>query len=140
MNKTLKTIISAVLVIAAIACFIVFEIVHIKIVNNNYTLNHLLTGIIYHVVLSLVILWFIFFIVPIPYLSFKETVVKGILWSLPCFLVALVNFPYSTLIKGIVTIDHANMMGLYILYVISIARLEELVFRGILLTYFLDLF
>ena len=140
MNKTLKIIISAVLIVAAIACFVVFELVHVKITPNNVTLNILLTGIIYHVAVCLAISWFVFFITPIPYLTFKHTTLRGLLWCLPCLLVALVNFPFSTLIKGDLAITHGNYMGLYIIYIISIALLEELVFRGILLSFFMDLF
>lgn len=140
MNRTLKTVISLVLVVITIACFVVFEIVHVKITPNDDVLNVLLTGIIFQFTVCLAILWFVFFIIRIPYLSFKGTTLKGLLWCLPCLIVALVNFPYSTLIKGDVTITHANYFPLYIFYVTSIALLEELVFRGVLLSFFMDMF
>ena len=140
MNKTLKLVISFVLVAVAVTCFIVFECAHVKITPDNEVLNLLLTGIIYHLAVCAAIIWFILFITPIHYLNFKNTTLKGLLWCLPCLLVALVNFPYFGLIKGDVTIQYGGLMGLYILYIISIALLEELVFRGILLSFFMDLF
>ena len=56
---------------------------------------------------------------------------KTLLWSLPCFMVAFINFPYSALINGTASIERMDLMGLYILYVIGVALLEELIFRGI---------
>ena len=144
MNKTLKTIISTILILVAISCFVVFELAHVRIFpsDNAYkdALNTLVTGVIYHFAVCLAILWFVFFVTPLPYLRFKNTTWKNLLWCLPCLMVALVNFPYSALIKGDATVEYGNLMGLYILYIISIALLEELVFRGILLSYFMDLF
>ena len=56
------------------------------------------------------------------------------LWCLPCFLVAVVNFPFSALISGTLVINRMDLMPLYIIYVILIALLEEFIFRGFVIT------
>ena len=53
---------------------------------------------------------------------------------------AFVNFPYSAIIKGTVSIDRGDLLGLYSLYVLGIALIEELVFRGSIFILISDLF
>ena len=138
MNKTLKYIITIVLVALSVTAFILFEAIHIDIIPNDYEANKLLTGIIYHLVIGGLLLWLIYIVGNTSFLSWKKTTSKKLLWCLPCLLVALINFPFASVISGEMTITRMDLMVLYIIYVISIALIEEIVFRGILLYLCLD--
>ena len=63
-----------------------------------------------------------------------------LLWSIPCFLVAIANFPFSALILGRASIDRTDLLWLFILKCVSIAVLEELFFRALLVPLFLERF
>lgn len=65
---------------------------------------------------------------------------RGILWCVPCFLVALVNFPYGALISGSAYIERVELLPLLILFCFAIALLEEAVFRGVLFGYLKGVF
>jgi len=138
MSKVLKYIITTVLVALAVTAFILFEAVRIEIIPNDYEANKLLIGVIYHLVVGGLLIWLIYLVGNVPYLSFRYTTGKTLLWCLPCLLVALVNVPFVDLIKGTITIERMDLLWLYIIYVISIALIEEIVFRGILLYLCLD--
>ena len=138
MNKTLKYIITIVLVTLSVTAFILFEAIHIDIILDDYEANKLVTSIIYHLVVGALLLWLIHLVGSAPYMSWKGTTPKMLLWCLPCLLVALVNFPFASFITGDMSITRMDLMVLYIIYVISIALIEEIVFRGILLFLCLD--
>lgn len=70
----------------------------------------------------------------------KEGAAKDLLWCLPCLAVALANFPYSALIAGTATIIRTDLIWLFLLKCLLIAVSEELLFRGILLSFFKDIF
>ena len=63
-----------------------------------------------------------------------------LLWSIPCFLVAIVNFPFTALIFGEADVVRTDLLWLFILKCISIALLEEAFFRAVLVPVFLDRF
>lgn len=63
-----------------------------------------------------------------------------LLWSIPCFLVAIVNFPFGTLICGTAVIERVDMLWLFLLKCIAIALVEELFFRALLLPFFMERF
>ena len=65
---------------------------------------------------------------------------KHLLWSIPCFLVAIVNFPFTALICGEAVITHIKLLALFILKCISIAVLEEVFFRALLVPIFMKRF
>lgn len=138
-NRNLKIVITALLFALAIACFIIFEIVKVQLVND-VIMNYLLGHVIYHVVIAALLIWLAIFTNTTYFMRFKRNFSKMLLWSIPCFLVALANFPFSALITKSVTIDRIDLLGLYTLYVISVAVIEEFVFRGVLLILLLDLF
>lgn len=138
MNKTLKYIITIVLVALSVTAFVLFEAIHIDIISDDYEANKLLTSVIYHLVIGALLLWLIYLVGNTPYISWKGTTFKKLLWCLPCLLVAIVNFPFASLITGEMSITRMDLMWLYIIYVISIALIEEIVFRGILLYLCLD--
>ena len=58
---------------------------------------------------------------------------RSLLWCLPCFAVALVNFPFSALISGRAHIERIDLLWLFLLKCLSIALMEELFFRALLL-------
>jgi hypothetical protein len=57
---------------------------------------------------------------------------KDILWCLPCFAVAVVNFPFSALISGGATVTRTDLIWLFAVKCLSIGAMEELFFRGLL--------
>lgn len=63
-----------------------------------------------------------------------------LLWGIPCFLVAIVNFPFSALIRGAAVIERVDLLWLFVLKCIAIALLEEIFFRALLLPLFMDRF
>lgn len=56
-------------------------------------------------------------------------------WTVPCFAVALANFPYSALISGQAQILRPDLIGLFILKCLFIALSEEILFRVIILQF-----
>ena len=130
--KKLHIVITVLLFVLGVTCYIVFEAVHIKLVEDPIA-NNLLCGFISRYVLSILFVWLLYMFGGRDYLLFNKKFFKMVIWSLPCFMVAFINFPYSAVIGGAVTIDRMDLMGLYIIYIISIALLEELIFRGVLL-------
>ncbi len=56
-----------------------------------------------------------------------------LLWLLPCLLVALANFPYSALIGGSAVIERSDLVPLFLLKCLSVAAMEELFFRALLI-------
>lgn len=65
----------------------------------------------------------------------KGEFLRGLLWSVPCFLVALANFPYSALATGSATIERVDLLWLFLLKCLSVALMEELFFRALLVTF-----
>ena len=65
---------------------------------------------------------------------------RHLLWSIPCFLVAVVNFPFSALICGTAVIERTDLIWLFLLKCVSIALLEEVFFRALLLPLFTERF
>jgi len=63
---------------------------------------------------------------------------KSLLWSLPCFAVAVANFPFSALISGAAAVERADLIWLLLLKCFSIALMEEIFFRAILLPVVLE--
>lgn len=65
---------------------------------------------------------------------------KHLLWSIPCFLVATVNFPFTALMKGTAVIERIDLLWLFVLKCAAIALLEETFFRALLLPVFAERF
>lgn len=63
---------------------------------------------------------------------------RHLMWSVPCFLVALANFPYSALITGSASVERWELLPLFLLKCVGISLLEEGVFRGILYPFLKD--
>lgn len=61
--------------------------------------------------------------------------IRALLWSIPVILVALVNFPYSSLILGTSRIIKPEFAGVLVFYCLSVSLLEELFFRVLLFSF-----
>ena len=131
--KKSNIIISVLLFILGALCFIFFEARPITVIANDVVANKLLCGFISRIGLSILFVWLIYIFCGGKYVIFDKRFFITMIWSLPCFMVAFVNFPYSAVISGGVTITRPDLIWLYILYVFAIALLEELIFRGVLL-------
>ena len=129
--KKWNLIITFLLFVLGVLCFIFFDVRPVKILADPIE-NKLLCGFLSRIGLSVLFAWLIYQSSGIKIFAFKRDFPIVLLWSLPCFMVALVNFPYSALIQGTASIN-TKLLGLYILYVVGIALLEELVFRGVIL-------
>lgn len=57
---------------------------------------------------------------------------KSLIWCVPCFAVAVVNFPFSALINGVAVIERVDLVWLFLLKCLSVAWMEELFFRAVL--------
>ena len=66
----------------------------------------------------------------------RKGIGRAFLWSIPCFLVAVVNFPFSALITGSATVMRVDLLWIFLLKCFSVALLEEAFFRGLLLPVF----
>lgn len=68
----------------------------------------------------------------------RKGLLRAVLWSLPCLLVALANFPYSALIGGTATIGRGDLVPLFLLKCLSVAIMEELFFRALAVPFLLE--
>ena len=130
--KKSHIIISVLLLILGALCYIFFEALHTKILQDELA-NKFLCGFISRFGLSLLFAWLLYVFGGRDFLLFSKKFFISLAWSLPCFMVAFVNFPYASLAKGYATFERTDLIGLYILYVFGICIMEELVFRGVLL-------
>ena len=63
---------------------------------------------------------------------------KSLLWAIPVILVALVNFPYSSLIMGTAKVTKMDYLGVLIFYCLAVSLLEEMFFRIILFNFIFE--
>ena len=131
-------IITILLFILGTICFIFFDVKPITVLEDPLA-NKLLCGFIARVGLSLLFSWMLYQYGDRKFIVFDRNFPKYLLWALPCFMVALINFPVSALISGKAEVVRTDLLGLYALYVISVALLEEFIFRGVLLIIVSDL-
>lgn len=129
--KKLFLPVTIILIVISAVCLISFEIVHVRILEDNIA-NKFLAGFFSRFSLSLLFVWLLLFFGGKEMLFCNRKTLKGLAWSLPCFMVAFVNYPYSAIANGTATIDRGDLMGLYILYIVGIALLEEIVFHGVI--------
>lgn len=124
-------IITVLLFILGALCFVFFEVKPISILEDGLA-NKLLCGFIARIGSSLVFGWMLYRYGGYRLMIFTREFPKHLLWALPCFMVAFINFPVSALITGRAEVIRTDLLGLYTLYVIGVALLEELIFRGVL--------
>ena len=128
--KKWNIVITVLLFVLGALCFIFFEAIPVTIIQDALA-NKLLCGFLSRFGMSLLFIYLLYQFGGKRYLLFDRSFFKTLVWSLPCFMVAFINFPYSALINGTASIARMDLMGLYILYVFGIALLEELIFRGV---------
>jgi len=124
--------------ILAVMCFVFFDIMHLSIIKDDTIADGLLTSSISRLSASLFIGWLFYLYGGKRLMVFTRELFAHLIWALPCLMVAVINFPFSALISGGSYIYRMDLMWLYIIYIISIALLEELVFRGGLLILVLE--
>ena len=132
MNKYSKYLITIALVALAVTTFVLFEIQN-KELTTDPIVNSMLGKMIYQLSIGALFIWLIYIMGDRGYLLLNKTTKKKLLWIIPCLVVCLVNFPWSGVFSGNVTITATGYIALYAVYVFSIALVEELVFRGVLL-------
>ena len=126
-------IVSLLLFTLGVLCFIFFEALHTEIIKNDPTTNKLLCGILSRCGLCLSFIWLLYICGGKRMMTFSKCFFSLFVWSLPCFMVAFINFPYSALVNGTAAIFRNDLIWLYAIYALSIALLEEFIFRGVLL-------
>ena len=136
--KRWNIVLTILLFVLGALCYIFFEARPITVLQDPLA-NKLLCGFISRCGLGLLFIWLLYLSSGRKFLIFDRSFVKALVWSLPCFMVAFVNFPFAALIRGTASITRIDLMGLYILYIFGISLIEELVFRGTLLLLIFDL-
>ena len=131
--KVSYRLITFLLFVLAALCFVFFDILHMQIIKNDDLADYFLTGSISRLSMSLLFGWMFYRFGGKRTMSFTREFFSHLKWALPCFVVAVVNFPFSSLISGTSQVIRLDIMYLYVLYIISISLLEEFVFRGGLL-------
>lgn len=132
--KRSHLVITILLFVLGVLCFIFFEALKTNLLDdsvNNIIPNKLLRGILSRAGFILLFGWLLYITGGRRLFFFSKRFFKLCIWSLPCFMVAFVNFPYSALINKTASIDRFDLMWLYAIYAIFIALLEEFIFRGI---------
>ena len=129
--KKSHIIITSLLFILGVLCFIFFDALQTKI-SNDVDINRMVRAILARSGLILLFGWLLFIYGGKKLFIFDKRFFTLFIWSLPCFMVAFVNFPYSVLANGTVTIFRTDLIWLYAIYTLCVAILEELIFRGIL--------
>ena len=132
-------IITILLFVLSAMCFIYFEAMHAAILEDAIA-NKLLCGFISRFSLSLFFGWLLYITGGRSLMIFNKNSLRLFAWSLPCFMVAFINFPYSAIINKTATIVRTDLIGLFILYVLSVALLEEFIFRGVIIVTARDYF
>lgn len=126
-----REIITAFLVLAAMAVLVVFDFAEIKFCADE-TLNNLLCEIVPRVCAGIaltavaVIMGFKSIVLP----SFKN-ILKDLLWCIPCIFVVIANFPFTAIFSGNATINRTDLIWLFALKCLSIGLMEEMLFRGL---------
>lgn len=137
--KKWQLVVTIILLVIGAACFVTFECIHFSLLTDE-TADRLLTGFISRFSLAIFFGWLLFLFGGKDMMFCDKKSLKGLAWSLPCSMVAFVNYPYTALANGTASIDRTDLIGIYALYIIGVALLEEFVFRGILLVLAKDYF
>ena len=134
MNKYSKYLITIALVALAVTTFVLFELQG-KVLTNDLIVNLMLGRTIYQLSIGALFIWLIYIMGDRRYLLLNRTTKKKLLWCIPCLITCLVNFPWYGVFSGHIYISASSFgyIGLYTVFVISTALVEELVFRGVLL-------
>ncbi len=132
MKKNVKIAAALILIISATVALIVFEFLNIEYTGDE-TINALLDATIPRLIAggALIVLIVILGCKKILLPDIKS-LPKHLLWCIPCFLVAIANFPFTALLGGSAKILRSDLIPLFISECLSIGLMEELLFRGLL--------
>ncbi|MBR4237168.1 CPBP family intramembrane metalloprotease [bacterium] len=128
--KRNKIILIIFLVIAA-TLTIVFDLPQLVLVADE-TKNILLKELFSRLILAAFIIYLVIYG---KFASLKpnfKNMLRNLLWMIPCFLVALANFPFSALINGTAIVERKDLIHLLIINCVLIAIIEDFFFQGIL--------
>lgn len=129
--KKSHLLVTILLIILGVLCFVFFDALHLSILEDTVA-DKLLRGILSRTGIALPFGWLLYITGGRRFYTFNKRFFRLLIWSFPCFVVAFVNFPYSALIRGTAQIVRYDLIWLFALYALSIAILEELIFRGVL--------
>ena len=130
-NRTKTTVIFVILAVVLIVTSVVFDFGLIKFFDNELT-NSLFCSTMSRAIGSLLFIYVVKMLYSERAFSITNGGLRGLLWCVPCILVAFANFPYSALITGKASIVRTDIFYLYVFFTITTAIYEELVFRGTL--------
>ena len=117
--KRNKIILIIFLVIAA-TLTIVFDLPQLVLVADE-TKNILLKELFSRLILAAFIIYLVIYG---KFASLKpnfKNMLRNLLWMIPCFLVALANFPFSALINGTAIVERKDLIHLHIINCVLIA-------------------
>lgn len=122
------------LLLLSVASLCVFTWGNIRLSDND-VLNDLLSSIISRgIVTCCIVCVAIILKQKSIFVTLNKPIAKNLLWCLPCLLVALANFPFSALLSGSAVIVHKDLILPFVLDCFIAACVEEIIFRGILLS------
>lgn len=102
------------------------------VLSKDETLDLLLTGVLSQAGLTGLALCLILFLGRRDLLSCNlGTLPRALLWSLPCLLTALANFPFFALASGAAHVSRTELIPLFALYCLLVGISEELLFRAV---------
>ena len=128
--KTKNKILYAALALS-FAVAVVFSIPELPLLGEE-TANTLLLGVLARIGFSAFFICLIILCGQSYLLQFPaKSLPHALLWSLPCLLVAIGNFPFSALFTGDAVVEQAALIPLFALLCILIGISEELIFRGV---------
>lgn len=125
MKLSKREVLFIVVSLISIALLVLFSVLNF---NDDYITNVLIKDTITRLIL---VAYLIFLLLLNDKSVFKFHITfMDFLWSIPIFLVALANFPFSALINGSATILRTELLALFIIDTFLVALTEELFFRG----------
>ena len=138
MNKNKRETAALILLLLLAAVFIAFEFINITYTKDRVA-NALISGIVPRIIAGGLLIAVFILLNGKRYFA-PRCDIKQFIWCIPCLFVALANFPYSALIGGAATIERADLIWLFIIKCLTIAVMEEILFRGLIQQYLYDFF
>ena len=130
MNRRTRVLITLILfAVVLIGTSIIFDFGLIKFFEDDLT-DKLFCGTMSRAIISLLAIYVIRTTYGERAFRISNGGLRGLMWAIPCILVAFANFPYSALISGNATITRMDVLYLYIFFTIATGIYEELIFRG----------
>lgn len=124
-----------ILILALALCFaaaLAFGLPNVTLLQDE-TADLLLTGTLSRAALAAFLILLLVLCEQTSVLRFPvEDLPRSLLWCVPCFAVAIVNFPFSALLSGTATVERIGLLPLFLCLCLTIGATEELLFRGIL--------